>query len=624
MIARIRVAFVFWLLQLILWPTWGQNYVPGELIIKMRGQPSSSRSAAFLGKVSGKMNLKATFGKLNMHQLALKPGEDIQKTLEELRQDPDVEYAEPNYYLNKFDDPAPDLKKYSLQEAVDQVSQFSSSSYHQSYADTKVADSWPQLSSSTNEVVVAVIDTGVDYNHTVFTETNAIWTNSGEIPNNGIDDDSNGYIDDVRGWNFYSNNKNPMDDDDHGTHVAGIIIGVEQDIIVGPRQNSHIKIMPLKFLGADGSGSTSGAISAIYYAVNNGARVINNSWGGGNYSQSLHDALAYAYSQGVVIVAAAGNSHSNNDSVPMYPSSYPVPSLISVAATNDWDSLASFSNYGVSSVHVAAPGVSIYSTVPGNYFQFMSGTSMAAPFIAGLAAMSVLEAPNLSGYQIKNIVINSSTSVSNLVPKVISGSRANSLNTIVNAKGEVSTQSTQPGYVARAPAGYRAPSSEVKSGAGCGMVSASAGSFLKGSGGGFGGGESGAQSLALILAATLLPFIFWSIIKVQLSNKSGREKRQHERFVMNSEIKVQIGGRELLGEMKTISAGGASFKADALLEKGGQVTLQISSPDGSEMIEVQGCVVWSEKNQSYGVQFSEEKQSALSRIQGWTQKLVKA
>lgn len=603
-----------------------QNYVPGEIIVKMKGRPSGSKSAAFVGKVSGRMALKATFGKLNMHQLSLKAGEKVEDVLAELRNDPDVEYAEPNYYVEKVaeESAGADPQKYSMQDTVDRVSQMSApATYHQSYADTKVTEAWSQLTPSSDDVIVAVVDTGVDYTHSVFTETNAIWTNPGEISGNGLDDDGNGFIDDVRGWNFYANNNNPMDDDDHGTHVAGIVIGVAQDIILGPRQNSRIKIMPLKFLGADGSGTTSSAISAIYYAVNNHAQVINNSWGGGNYSQSLHDALAYAYSQGVVIVTAAGNAHTNNDSTPMYPANYPVPSLISVAATNDWDSLASFSNYGATTVHMAAPGVSIYSTIPGNYFRYMSGTSMASPFVAGLAAMAFLEAPQLTGYQVKNLIVGSASSVSTLVPKTVSGGRANTLSTIVSAKSLSSTSADQPVYVASAPSWYRAPASETAKVGGCGLVSTAVFKQGFGEGGGTSGGGSSGGALGLVLAASLLPLLVWQVVRMR-ALAEGRNRRQHERFVLNSEIKVQVDGRELVGEMKTISKGGASFKADALLEKGGLVTLQISSPDGQEQVQVEGRVVWSEKNQSYGVQFAESKSSVLQSIQSWTSNLVKA
>lgn len=609
-----------------------QEVIPGEILVKMKGRPSGSKSSAFMGKVSGKVALKATFGRLNLHHMALKPGQDLDKVLEEMRSDPDVEYAEPNYVLRKADDgPAgPDNRRFSFEEAQGVVAQNSSQgSYSQSYADTKVSQSWAQMSDSADEPIVAIIDTGIDYNHTVFTRTGAIWTNPGETgtdsqgrnrATNGIDDDGNGYIDDFRGWNFHGRTNNPMDDDDHGTHVAGIVLGVGQDIFSSSAVPAKIRLMALKFLGADGSGSTADAIQAIYYAVNNGAQVINNSWGGGSYSQALHDALAYAYGHKAVLIAAAGNSARDNDRQAMYPANYPVPSQISVAATNDWDNLASFSNYGATTVHMAAPGVGIYSTIPGNYFRYMSGTSMAAPFVAGLAALAVREAPHLSGYQIRNLVVNSATPVMNLASKTTSGGRANSLDTVVNSKVQNSTQATQPGYTPVAPAGARGPDS-VESSGGCGLVSASMMGRNFGSKGPPGAGSQ--TPIPLVVALTLLPLLVWQVIRMR-AGADARNRRQFERFVMNSEIKVRVGDRELVGQMNTISLGGASFKADAMLERGGVVTLQIASPDGGEQVQVEGRIVWSEQNQAYGVQFADTRDAAIDSIRGWTKGLVKA
>lgn len=611
-----------------------QDVVPGEIIVKMKGRPSGSKSAAFLGKASSKMALKATFGKLNMHHMVLKPGQDLYQTIEELRRDPDVEYAEPNYILRRFDEQAgADSRVFSAAEASSVVAQsFPSGAYAQSSADTKVTQAWSELSAtSSDDPIVAIIDTGLDYNHYVFRESGAVWTNPGETgldaqgrdrATNGIDDDGNGYVDDVRGWNFHDHNNNPMDDEDHGTHVAGIVLGVTQDIFAGTLAPAKIRIMPLKFLGSDGSGSTSSAISAVYYAVNNGASVINNSWGGGNYSQALHDALTYAYNNNVVITAAAGNMGWDNDSRPMYPANYPIPSQISVAATNDWDNLASFSNYGMRTVHVGAPGVGIYSTMPGDYFRYMSGTSMAAPFVAGLAALAVREAPHLSGYQIRNIIVNSAEGITSLVPRTVSGARVNVLETIVNAKMQTGVQPSQPAYTPEAPAGERGPDSAK---GGCGLVSTS---VMSRSFGGK-GGPGGPSPIAMVVALTLLPLLVWQVIRSRAlaresASSEGRQRRRFERFVMNSEIKVKVGDRELVGQMNTISLGGLSFKADAMLERGGVVTLQIASPDGVEQVQVEGHIVWNEHNQSYGVQFDNARDSVLNSIRAWTRSLVKA
>lgn len=606
------------------------DIVQGEVIVKMKGRPSGAKSASFVGKMQGKLALKATFGQLNMHHMKVAPGQTVDQVLEELRNDPDVEYAEPNYVLRMVEDgemAGADFRRLSEDDMLEILASQNAAmgTYTQSNADTKVTESWSAMSSSSSEVpVVAIIDTGVDYNHTKFVQTGAIWVNPGEIPNNGIDDDGNGYIDDVRGWNFFSNNNNPMDDEDHGSHVAGIVLGVTQNLFpISPEtlQPAKIRLMPLKFLGADGSGSTSAAISAVYYAVRNHAQVINNSWGGGSYSQALHEALTYAYSEGVVIATAAGNNSRNNDSYPMYPANYPVPSQLSVAATNDMDTIASFSNYGSSTVHVAAPGVGIYSTVPGNYYRYMNGTSMAAPFVAGLAALAVREAPNLSGYQIRNLILNSATSVTGLVPRVITGARVNGYSTVVNSKTQTGILSSQPNYTPVAPANERSPASE-KAKAGCGMVSSTLlANSWKGDGGSNGPGSS--SPMGMVVALTLLPLLVWQVIRMR-ANASPANRRRFERFVMNSEIKVRVGDRELVGQMNTISMGGASFKADAMLEKGGVVTLQIASPDGNQQLQVEGHIVWNEQNQAYGVQFADAKDSVLSSINTWTKGLVKA
>lgn len=598
-----------------------QEYVPGEVIVKLKsegGGKGFGSQAIFMGKTQNKLALKASFGRMNMHKFAVKTSQSVPEVVAELNADPDVEYAEPNYIFKKIQEEDNEFgsQNYSAQDV--QAMAFGDGRYYQSSADINMEQAWARsttLQDNPGKIVVAVIDTGVDYNHQIFTGSNAIWTNQGEIPNNNIDDDRNGYVDDVRGWNFYADNKNPMDDDNHGTHVAGIIVGASIDIFATPLQSSKILIMPLKFLGASGSGSTSDAVSAIYYAVQMGAQVINNSWGGPSYSQALHDALTYAYTHKVSIVTAAGNYSKNNDTVAIYPANYPVPGQISVAATNDSDNLASFSNYGVNSVHVASPGVAILSTVPNNGYRYMSGTSMAAPLVAGLAAMTLRESPDLSGYQIKNLIMNSTKAVNSIANKVYSGGRVDAELVIDNAQNEMATISFLPTYVAKS--GGRDVASEGSKGAGCGLVSST---FMR-SGGRPSGPFGNASGISMILALTLLPLVVWQAVR---SREAAKNRRKHERFVMNSEIRVQMGNRELVGQMRTISLGGLSFNADTMLEKGGVVTMQIASPEGQEKIEVQGHIVWSESNKAYGVQFDEAKKSVLESIHSWTQGLAKA
>ena len=223
---------------------------------------------------------------------------------------------------------------------------------------------WDTATGSKN-IIVAVIDSGIDYTHSDLAAN--MWTNSGEIAGNGIDDDGNGYIDDVYGINTFSGTGDPADNNGHGTHCAGVVGAVGNNGLGIVGVNWNVSLMAGKFLGSDGSGSNAGAIEAIVYAVDHGADVINASWGGEDYSAELYDAVIYAKQHGVLFIAAAGNDSNNNDQVSFYPASFTLSNIISVAATDSRDRLALFSNYGAKSVDVGAPGTGMVSTVPGGY-----------------------------------------------------------------------------------------------------------------------------------------------------------------------------------------------------------------------------------------------------------------
>ena len=238
-------------------------------------------------------------------------------------------------------------------------------------------------------MVVGVIDTGIDYKHEDLAAN--IWINPGEIPDNGIDDDNNGYVDDIHGINSITGSGDPMDDHYHGTHCAGIIgaVGDNGKGITGV--NWTVKIIGIKFVSG-GFGLDSDAVESINYAVglrNRGVniRVLSNSWGGGGYSQSLLDAINQANTSGILFVAAAGNNSSDNDASLFYPASYDTLNVLAVASTDHNDNLSSFSNYGATTVDIAAPGSSILSTYPNNNYYSTSGTSMATPHVAGAAAL---------------------------------------------------------------------------------------------------------------------------------------------------------------------------------------------------------------------------------------------
>ncbi len=272
-----------------------------------------------------------------------------------------------------------------------------------------------------SSVIVAVIDTGVQLSHPDLA-ANA-WTNPGEIAGNGIDDDGNGYVDDINGWDFANNDASYYDStaDDHGTHVSGTIGGVGNNGIGVTGVSQSVKIMALKFLTATG-GTTTDAITAIEYATMMGADIISASWGGGGYSQALKDAID-AFPG--LFVAAAGNDGLNNDASPHYPSSYTSTNLIAVASTTSTDGMSSFSNYGVNSVDIGAPGSSIYSTWPSNTYNTISGTSMATPHVSGAAALVLAEDPTLTATQLKAKLMDFTDPISSLNGKTVSGGRLN-------------------------------------------------------------------------------------------------------------------------------------------------------------------------------------------------------
>lgn len=271
-------------------------------------------------------------------------------------------------------------------------------------ADIDASQAWNY--GTTSSTVVAVIDTGIDYTHVDLASN--IWTNSREVAGNGIDDDRNGYTDDVRGWNFVSNNNNPMDDNGHGTHVAGTIGAIGNNGIGVSGIAWGVKIMALKFMDSTGSGMLSDAVAAIDYARANGAKIINASWGGGGFSSALQSAITRFQNAGGIFVAAAGNESSNNATTASYPANY--TGVISVAASTSSDTLASFSNYGTN-VDIAAPGQNILSTIPGNRYASYSGTSMASPHVAGALALLWGQSPSLTATQLVSLVMSNTDAV---------------------------------------------------------------------------------------------------------------------------------------------------------------------------------------------------------------------
>lgn len=323
-------------------------------------------------------------------------GMDMQQAMQSLALRTDVAFATPDFRLYATATPNdPGL-----------ASTWGLSNSRSVGVDIGAKQAWDFGTSSS--VVVAVIDSGIDYNHVDLAAN--IWRNTDEIAGNGRDDDGNGYVDDIRGWNFVSDNNNPMDDNGHGTHIAGTIGAVGNNATGVAGINWSIQMMPLKFLARDGSGLLSDAIAAIDYARVNGAKIINASWGGGGFSSALQSAIQRFQNAGGIFVAAAGNEGSNNAVVASYPANYNLTNIVSVASSTSTDGLSSFSNYGTN-VDIAAPGSNIYSTLPGNRYGSMSGTSMATPHVAGAMALLWGQNPSVTARQLIDAVMQNTDDV---------------------------------------------------------------------------------------------------------------------------------------------------------------------------------------------------------------------
>ncbi|MBE9118074.1 S8 family serine peptidase, partial [Lusitaniella coriacea LEGE 07157] len=397
-------------------PQTGSEYIPGELLVNVNPDAPISELETLFAEigVTDSENLDSQ-GSWQVWKFA--PETDLSQIQQALVGNSSIESTELNYVLSiETSDPG-----YAAQWALNNTGQTGGTPD----ADIDAPEAW-QRPIGSHSVKVAVVDTGIDYTHSDLAAN--MWRNPGEIAGDGIDNDGNGFVDDVYGYDFANNDSNPMDDEGHGTHVAGTIgaVGNNNIGIVGVSPNASL--MALKFLGANGYGSTSGAIRAVDYAVNMGADVINASFGGGGYSQAFNDAIARANDSGTVFVAAAGNNGKNTDFSPYYPSNYDLPNVISVAATDKNDNLAGFSNFGRQTVDLGAPGVSILSTLPGNRYRSFNGTSMAAPHVAGAVALALSKNPNATPAQIKAKILASVDAKPSLQGNTVSGGRLNLAN----------------------------------------------------------------------------------------------------------------------------------------------------------------------------------------------------
>ena len=352
--------------------------MPGEVLVKFRGDahPASVRAALSAQNARAVGEVAA----LGVQRLKVPEGQEL-AIIAALRRNPLVEYAEPNYILYAIDTNPDDTyfnPPYSRQWGLTQI---------------QAPAAW-DVTTGSSDTTIAIVDSGIDLGHADLMEK--IWVNDDETPGDGLDNDGNGKVDDVNGWDFANNDNNPQDDHGHGTHVAGIAAAQTNNGKGIAGVSWGAQLMALKVLNAGGTGTYADVANAVTYAANNGAKIINLSLGGSDPSSVLEDAVEYAHHHlGCVVVAATGNT----SGAVLYPAKY--AEAFAVAATDSNDQQYWSSNYGPE-VDVAAPGVSIYSTYLGGGYTYMTGTSMAAPHVAGLAALIWSACPSYTNDEVES------------------------------------------------------------------------------------------------------------------------------------------------------------------------------------------------------------------------------
>ncbi len=431
------------------------EHVPGEIIVKFKEGRSTralkDKAIMALGVV-GTREIKLSSDKLSV--LKLSSDKSVESALAVLNNSTDVIYAEPNYIYSvnpiKEDLISKRLLKSPFTDftaTIPSDPQFgqlwglrnTGSNEPQGKAGVEGSDvnalkAW-DLTTGSRSVKIAVIDTGVDYNHADLKEN--MWTNVAEKNGKaGVDDDKNGYVDDVHGYDFANNDSDPMDGNNHGTHCSGTIGALHNNQVGVAGVMSDVSIVAVKFLGDDGSGSLEGALKAIDYATTLNVDLMSNSWGGGGRSQALLDAIQRASDKGIIFTAAAGNSSSNNDTSPSYPASYEVANVVSVAATTAQNGLASFSSFGRNSVHIGAPGHNILSTVSGGKYDVYSGTSMATPHVSGVLGLLLAKEGRIPHAELRDRLTMTGVPVAGLRGKTQTASRIDAFNLLTDHRPE--------------------------------------------------------------------------------------------------------------------------------------------------------------------------------------------
>jgi len=391
------------------------RFVPGEILVKFRDDVDAGARRQTTGRFNVARIHRDRHG---LERMRVGPLEDVETIARKLAAESEVLYAEPNWMVSLYrqpDDPF-HFQQYWLTNA--------GQTGGTPGADIRAMEAW-DLTTGSRDVIVAIIDSGIDVNHPDLLPN--LWTNENEIAGNGIDDDNNGYVDDTAGWNFFTDNNDPFDDNDHGTHVAGIVGAVGDNGRGVSGVAWKVTLMPLKFTDSAGFGSTSDAVAALDYAVAMGARVSNNSWGGSFNSQALRDAIQRAGEADHLFVAAAGNSAVDIDQLPQFPAGYDLDNILTVMATNDRDLPAFFTNIGPIGVDVAAAGERVLSSVVGGTYRQLTGTSMAAPQVTGVAALALSVAPNIPALALKQRILDSAIPVPSLTGYSRTGARLDAL-----------------------------------------------------------------------------------------------------------------------------------------------------------------------------------------------------
>ena len=389
-------------------------HVPGELLVRFREgtSPLGQASAHAAAQSTAVREFQIVEG---LHLVRFPDWMTIDEAIARYLNHLDVLYAEPNYIVRSLVEP--NDPSFGDLWGLHNTGQSAGTED----ADIDAPEAW-DITTGSNNVVVVVIDTGIDYNHEDLSAN--MFQNSDDCNSNSLDDEGNGFVDDCHGIDKVNDDSDPMDDNDHGTHVAGTIGAVGNNSIGVVGVNWTVRLMACKFLGAGGSGSTADAISCLEYVKlmkDRGVNIVatNNSWSGGGFSQALFDAIDAHLQRGILFIAAAGNGGAdqigdNNDSSEVYPCNFYLPNVICVAATTRTDALSSFSNFGRRTVHLGAPGSQILSTTPANTYSTFSGTSMATPHVTGVAALLKAQDSNRDWKAIKNLTLAGGDNNSNL------------------------------------------------------------------------------------------------------------------------------------------------------------------------------------------------------------------